>query len=371
MFFAKNKTKEVTLVVDIGSSSVGAALVSVSKGSTPKILFSARLPVVLQSEQVHQHRTFAGIIRVLEQIMEKVAGERTAINKSHIIFSSPWHLSKTNILKIDHEKPITITRDVIGKLIDEAEKKFISESHTDNKIVGHKVIRTRLNGYDTSNPHGKKAKNLEITFHGSVVAKKALESICRVIEKHFHTQDQNASAFPLVVWSAISAIMPDKRDYLIVDVRGETTELSLVTEGALMESLSFPQGKNALIQSVSDNLGQSSAAGLSLLNIIVHGNSWPSARTDVARSVQTFRQKWLEEYKETIRNMYSKAIEPAVIFLVADPDVETFFESILSETKKGGSLHTLKHLNLKKFVETSSISEDLFLALESIFVTML
>ena len=257
MFLEKKKSGEVTLIIDIGSSSVGGALVSNTKGSSPKILFSTRLSVVLQNES-ERGRSLAAISVALESVLKTISAEHIVFHKSHIIFSSPWYISETSVLKIDHDQPTFVTRHAIEQLTKESEKKFIEEassSHPNGEIVERRVIRSRLNGYDTTKPYNKKAKNVEITFFASIVQKDVIEAVHRILDKHFHLRNNQISSFSLAAFSAISSLKPEYNDFLIVDVRGEVTDLSLVAGGALMKSLSFAQGKNALTKSVAENSG--------------------------------------------------------------------------------------------------------------------
>jgi hypothetical protein len=56
---------------------------------------------------------------------------------------------------------------------------------------------------------------------------------------------------------------------------------------------------------------------------------------------------------------------------MADQEVEVFFENILNEIKNGTNLHPLKNLNMGNYLVATSVSTDPFLALESIFATMM
>jgi hypothetical protein len=239
MFFRQNKSGEVTLIVDIGSSSVGAALVSISKSATPKILFSTRSPVVLQNDS-ERGRSLVAVTTALEAVMNTIATEHVIVRKTHIIFSSPWFTSETKIIKSEYDSSVLVTHHVIEQLIKDAENKLVEESKSKNgEIIEHMIVRTKINGYNTLNPYNKKAKNIEIAFLSSVVEKDISESVRRVIGKHLHVHKNDTSSFSLVAFTAISGILSDITDFLVVDVRGEVTDLSLVIDSALMKNLSF------------------------------------------------------------------------------------------------------------------------------------
>jgi cell division ATPase FtsA len=373
MFFKKENSKEVTLIVDIGSSSVGAALVSISKGTSPQILWSNRLPVVLKND-VSKPDSLIAVTSTLETVMAAAAAKHITASKTHIILSSPWYISKTKSVKFENDLPAPVTRHSIEKLEKDARAEFIQESKSDGEVVEHRVIRTKLNGYNTPDPYNKKAKSVEVTFFVSIVPKAVLETILRVVKKHFQTENNEISSFSLVAWSTIASILPAENDFLVVDVRGEVTDLSLGIDDALLKSSAFPQGKNALIKAISTGSGQTTAASLSLLNTALKGDTDATVKSDLVKVSETFKRTWSESYVKNLQAISTEAklnIVPQTIFLMSDPDVEPFFENILNETKKTGKLHLLKHLNVNNYIEPTSVPTDPFLALESIFVTII
>jgi cell division ATPase FtsA len=373
MFFKQKKNGEVTLVIDIGSSSVGAALVLISKEVVPKIFFSTRLHIALQNES-EKSRSLTAVTTALESVIKTVAAEHSVIHKTHIFFSSPWYFSETKIIKNEYDSPTLITHHTIDQITKESERKFVENSKSSGEIVEHRIIRTRLNGYDTSNPYNKKAKKVEVTFFASMVAKDVLESVRRIIAKHFRVHRDDVSSFALAAFNSISGILPSERDYLIVDIRGDVTDVSLITDGALIKSVSFPQGKNNLIQNVANNSGQSQSAALSLIKVAFHNDSDPGVKIDVQKNAEKFKQVWLELYAKTLQEITgggADVILPQTIFLMADSDIDMFFENIGNEIKNNGDIRSLRHLNFRDYVETSSVPTDSFLALESIFVTMI
>lgn len=360
----------VTLIVDIGSNSVGAALVSVSKSTVPKVLFSIRLPTILpkDSEKV---RSLSVTLSTLESVLEKVGAEHVSIQKTSIIFSSPWYTSQTKAIKREYTTPTLITRRLIEDLTKETDDKFTEGSVNNKKVIERQIIHTKLNGYNTSNPYNKKAVSLETVSFTSFMEKETLNSICRVIEKYFHNRNSKVSSFSLATFNVISSILPAESDFLIVDVRGEVTDVSLVLDSALIKNVSFAQGKNALAQAVADSSGQSTTAALSLISTALGDHGEQTVQEDVLKSSEAFKQSWLQSYTKTIQEISAGAVIPPTIFLLSDIDVETFFENILKEARENGKLNLLKHLNLKSYLDTTSVSTDSFLALESIFATMM
>jgi hypothetical protein len=364
----------ITLIVDVGSSSVGAALVSISKDTAPKVLLSTRSQVAAPNEPERSH-SLATIITALESTVATIGSNHPAVHKTHIIFSSPWYTSETKTIKKEYDSPTVITHHIIKQLTEEAENKLTEKPKSDEKPVEHRIICTKLNGYNVPDPYNKKAKSVEVAFFASFIAKDLLESVDRVIGKYFHNRNNEISSFSLAAFSAMSGIFPAEKNYLIVDIRGEVTDLSLVNEGILIKSLSFPQGKDELARVAAQNLGQSQSGALSAIGLAFRGESDPTAKANVIKSIETFKQAWSQSYTKALQDisagLVGATLLPPTHFLIADKDTEAFFENVMNEIKKDGSLYLLKHLNVRDFLETSSVPTDPFLALESIFVTMI
>jgi cell division ATPase FtsA len=368
-FFKKNKAK-TTLILDIGSGTVGAALVSASKDTPPKILFSTRLPVPVGSSVSSVNRPFSVVTETLESVIKTISEQHTTPHALHIFLSSPWSVFKTDVLKLDYPSPTLITHRTVERLTKEAEKKFAGESHASGEIVERRIIQARLNGYETFNPYNKKAKSVEVTFFVSMVASDVSEAIRRCVDRYFHIHHDQISSFSLAAFNAVSRLMTDTRDFVMVDVRGDATDLSLVVDGALTKSVSFAQGKDALIKTVADGLGQSPISALSMLAVALQGAGEPTAQEKTIQSAAFFKQNWIQEYSKAMQEISGSASAQGV-FLIVDADTEKFFENILNENSNENNIRLLKHLNVHQYVEAGESAPDIFLALEAIFVTMI
>ncbi len=107
-----------------------------------------------------------------------------------------------------------------------------------------------LNGYQTSKPYGKQTKSIEISIFLSMISKEVETKTRKVLEKIFHSHTIAFHSFALTSFSAIRDIFHSEEDFLLVDVGGEVTDVSLVRRGILLETVSFPTGKNFLLRSV-------------------------------------------------------------------------------------------------------------------------
>ena len=377
MFFSHKKRADIVLAIDISSGSVGAAVVELREADAPKILYSSRLPITTSLFQNRKHLLFA-VSEALEHVITQVEkhtvhlGYYGKIRRSHIVFSSPWYKFETKVLMIKHKSPIAVTHEVINKVIKTEEKRFAAEVQLSGaEIVESRIIRTRLNGYDTPNPYGKKSANIEITFFVSLISKDILDETRRVLGSHFQHEKIEVSSFSLAAFTAIGGLMPDARDFIIVDVRGEMTDVSVVRDGSLYSSISFPNGRNGLIRVVAETTKNSLHGALSSIITASHGHLRPSLHMVLNNAIEPWKKLWLQSYTDAVKNIMSGVVAPKTIFLMGDSDTEVFFEKILVDMNYDATVYPLKKTDLSSYVEMTPAFHDPFLALETIFINQL
>jgi len=174
----KSNTDTRSLIVfDIGSGSVGAALAILSPKKLPKILYSTRNAISFHQTAPRLDKLTKAMLATLLNTMFEVQSVTPQLLKNEGIFlknklvdhalttfSSPWATVEIRRLSIKKEEPFTMTRqvaEVAERFVQEATSKFIGENTKNTPIksrnrnmasVDCEIIRTTLNGYQTSDP---------------------------------------------------------------------------------------------------------------------------------------------------------------------------------------------------------------------------
>ena len=126
--FSKKEKKELVLLFDIGSSSVGAALFYKQASGVPDIIYTVRRPITLENKiniDRFLHLTIEALKIVANDICMKGFGAPTEI---YCVLSSPWHASQTRVLKLIKDTPIIFTQKLADELIAK-ELKLFEEEH--------------------------------------------------------------------------------------------------------------------------------------------------------------------------------------------------------------------------------------------------
>src|SRR3989344_5473983 len=121
-------------------------------------------------------------------------------------------------------------------------------------IIEKKIVQIKLNGYEVRNPYGQKTSRIELSMIVGVSSGKVVESIERKLSNFFHVKSVHFGAFPIAAFSAIRDIFPNEKNFLFIDITGEATDVSLVSNDILAGTVAFSRGKNFFIREISTQL---------------------------------------------------------------------------------------------------------------------
>lgn len=393
--FFKKKSKGINgIIFDIGSGHIGAALVTILPDEKPVIHFSTRSPMVFQ-KHIDFDRFLEGMLSTLKTVSDDL--EKNGIPKLHgsvlkrknidavlCVFSSPWYISQTRIIKYEKKKAFLVTKDFIEKMIERAEGQFEKSSQLqkvrkklrDSEVIEEHVVHTKLNGYSTTEPYGKNAKTVELSLFLSMISKEVESKTKKIFEKIFHSPTILFHSFVLASFSSIRDIFHSEDNFILIDIGGEVTDVSLIRESVLLETVSFPTGKNFLMRSIALDLGISPEEAHSRIrmHLETEGAEVDGRLTKVLDDAEAV---WLKSLQHAYVEVGDSQLLPNHVFLTADPDLGKWFKQIIIKddfkqyTLTGepfavitvGEKELYKHSTL-----LNGVSPDPFLTLETLFL---
>lgn len=379
-FFKKQNDSGLTLIIDIGSSSVGAALVRVDSGKVPHIFATAREDLSLQ-EELSSARFLAAMNHALERSLKKIYTHTKGHGVPSQIFctlSSPWFMLKTRHITIAEEKEFLITEKTIDVFLQndlERMKEELKGTLPDNDIaiIERKILHTKLNGYEVKNPYGKKTTRMEMIATISISSKKVVAAIENRVQNLFHVKTLHFGSFPVALFSAVRDIFPTEKDFLVLDITGEATDVSLVNGDLLIGSTSFPRGKNFFVREISAALKTPHGAALTLFNMFFHDMLDSKKKAAVSEAIQKGKTDWTHRFEKGVNTLIKEGVNPHKIFFSADADVAPFFRDILEKSKETGGtkldfdVQYLDQEIVSRFVTCESeVMRDPFLTIEAL-----
>lgn len=356
IFSGHGEKKELVLAFNIGSSSVGGALFWTQSSGIPKIIFSVTEPIKIE-EAIDIDRFLLLTIQSLQTVVKKIYEAKLgAPTKIFCTLSSPWYTSQTRVISYKKNTPFVFTDKLADSLI-QKEISLFEEEHAlkykemENSVrsIELKNIKTVLNGYETSIPLNKKAKELEMTIFVSISGEQVLKKIEGAIGKYFHSNQIKFSSFTMASFAVVRGMYADKENFLLVDIGGEITDISMVKKNILRESITFPLGRNFLMRGVASDMSCTLDEADSLISLLKDGHAEEKLLKKLSLVMDGLRKEWLKNFQDSLANISNDISIPSTIYIAIDKDLADFF------------LETIKTEQFSQYTLTESKFEIIFL----------
>ena len=303
-FLTSKKNRVSMAIVDIDSSSVGAALIQIEGNKPPVLYYSIReFTEVGQTEDPE-----SAMLRTLNEVATQLVSKgspalRQETGSGHIdrilvSIGAPWQKTTVRIEAVAETKPFVFT----PALLSEITKKG-SEIPDGFIRSGESVIATLLNGYDTPKPFGKKVTRADLIILSSLINKKIADSVEKVLRKTYHTHSLILTAFASVAYTAFRDIYPHEKDFLVLEVSGEATDIAIIKRGLLVDVANIPHGVNDLVR--AERSGD---------------------------QVDQIEKQWLTTIESTLQETAIRHALPRTLFLLADTEAREYLRKLLDSS---------------------------------------
>ncbi|MFA5750770.1 MAG: hypothetical protein WC898_00560 [Candidatus Paceibacterota bacterium] len=325
--------KERILIIDIGSSSIIGTLINADKKNTETI-FSLKEKIMFENE-TNISILLSSTLKSLNNIINGIYNKHfTPPTKIYCILSSPWYVSELRNISLSRNTPFLFSIKLADEMLKKETSLFQEECYEKYGNLREgifeplelKTMKTVLNGYETHSPFGKKVTDLNISVFVSLSNRVILEKIRNTIRKYFHGMELKffSSSFSLFV---ASRDLLREESFLMLDVGGDITEVSLIKKSELVATLSFPYGNNTLIREIAKNTESDLQHALSsfFLHKERHMNSTFHKKMDLL--ISEVRKNWLKEFELTLSQITKDISLPSGIILLGEPEFLDFFSS--------------------------------------------
>jgi len=386
--FSKNSAgkERYVIILDIGSGSVGGAVVALASDSTPEIRFSARKAISFQ-----EHLSFPRFLTSMRKALAEICGElaravpaQSPVERIFVTLASPWYASQTRIVHYARPEEFMLTEKGIAKLIEREIELFRSstlfakskQEQVPPEIMEAKNIRVSLNGYEVKSPFGKRATELDLALYISLVSGPIHKAITEEIAIAWPHAPLHFSSFAFSAFDSIRDIFSDEACFLFVDISGESTDMSIIINNILLESVSFPLGTNSLLRSFMQSSKTTAAAAASELETYLAGDIHDARADEIEHIVTLSLEEWSGSFGNALAQFAKEFPIPRVIFYTVDDAYGEVFENAMKQvrfSRFGGEdyVFALRRLGMKflaKFVHAAGPEgQDSFLAVEAIF----
>ena len=338
IFSGPEKKDKLMLAFHVGSSSVEGVLFRARPSVVPEIVFSAQETIQTEKE-INIQKLLSSTVQALEKVAEKI--HRAGLGAPEQIFcvlSSPWYVSQTRIIHLKKNTPFVFTAKLANDLMRREANLFREESigrHKDPsdtlRLLEFKNIRTALNGYETARPLGQKTKDLNLTVFASMSAEKVLLKMEDAIHRFFYVKPVEFFSSALSAFAAVRDLHVKNKDFLLIKVGGEVTDILMVKDNALEETLSFPSGRNFFTRGMVFGLACSVHEANSLISILKDKHTEKSLVRKSADLLENLKKEWLAEFEQALSRLATDISIPSRIFLMADAQLGNFFSELIGK----------------------------------------
>lgn len=268
-FLSDATTEHAALLVDVGSGSVGIALVHYTNQSSP--------PVILWS-----HREYAGITDTVKQPVAKVI--KTALLQAFLEFDStgrkqlpehltsrdilhtqvlinaPWVFTITKTVSFSQEHNFTITDSLVTEL-EKAARTDTEEAiatltdtlpeHTQLQVIDGQPIMVIANGYQTTAWQNTTARSLKIDYLTSLSHVSIIETVEEMHGKIVPNTTLSMHAHIAALYKTMRSLHPAISELCLVDITTEGTEIGMVRNGVLRHVTSVPYGSYTIAREIA------------------------------------------------------------------------------------------------------------------------
>ncbi len=341
MFSLNSKKKEeLSLVLDIQSDLVRAAVVQFCPLEKPHVIYSLSQHISFDSKLNASRMTDLMLKAVSDIGMKLVKDGIKGIKSVHYVFSSPWVIPQSKTVKIEYENEIEIKDSVVLNIINKERKELIAKFKENNlnneyefdiSFIEENVFDVRLNGYSVTDYKGKKAKSLEISFATTLSSYRILDRIDKTIKNTLKIKKVHYHSALLLRYTALRSLIDNKDEYISVHIHGELTDIVVVKRNFSSHLASFPFGRTTISRKLSNSTRSTMQAIDSSISMYEDERLERSEQQKIMKLIQPIIEEWKNQFMNSIKSMGENEAIPHSVYLSTHRHFKLFKNIIESE----------------------------------------
>jgi uncharacterized protein YjaG (DUF416 family) len=351
--FKKNEKQEsLTILIDIGGTSVGGAIVRNELGKAPHVIYSYRekIPPI---HSISFERLLGSTLKTLRNVAHTIekdgfrhlnfTGDKSAGNYSVCCtLSSPWEKTIVKNILIEKAEPFIVGDQYVASLVDAELEKFkstladevsIALYGKNPTIIENTIVRALVNGYSVSKIIDSKVNRISLTAVFSLSPSLITKAVEGILHKRFRYDSIRWSSFMLASFLTLRDHFPLKDDFILLQIGGDITEIYIVKKDTIIQSISFPFGYNFLYKKAKERYEDISPEIIrSHLGIRAHDTEQPIGGTELDKILEQAEKDWLTLFYSSLKDTSEEMFMPKDIFLSADADIAEIFASFIERS---------------------------------------
>ncbi len=320
----------ISLVIDIRSDVVEGTLTD-----SKDILYSTSVHL---SQNPHSGEELTKLmLKSVEDLCAHISEEsrkytREQIGSAHYILSSPWVISQSKTVTVQYDTDTEITEAIIKSVVEENHQALVKTYESDMVFIEQKIFAVELNGYPVQEYRGKKARTLRISCAFSLSSDKIIKDIKIATSRTLHIRKEYYHSAILLHYLSYRSRMTDDKEYILIHIHGELTDMVIVKKGMSAYLGSFPFGTSTLVRKLSHSLKNNLETTRSALSLYEEGKLEESQNKKIKDLLSLTLKSWQEKCLQSFHSIGEKVALPKIVYLSSDSSNLSSFRTVLEES---------------------------------------
>jgi hypothetical protein len=329
---------DVVLFVEVGSGSVACAIVQYDTHG-PHTLATSRKDLPFQ-EKVTARRLYALIEESLKKNLDEMIAQHPSLPHPKnvcVALASPWCISQTRVVRYEQDDSFQVTKSSLRHIIEKEEELFLQHATQPSGLFSHplvvsgQVMQTQLNGYSVEHPIGKNAVSIEIFVHYSAMPTHMHDVLEQIIHSRWVHVPIMFQTYLFGIYVALRDGQRAHSSFVIADVASEVSDIALVHNGVLFESLSFPVGTKSIVRSLASLLSLSPYVVETELRAYTQGKLSEARAQKIESYLEDSLGEWGGFFTQAVSSFEKTYPIPEKTYLVARHWVRSQFQSYIEQ----------------------------------------
>jgi len=364
MFGFSSSDHRSAIVVDVGSSSVGVAIICIHLDDTAENIWEHREYCLIRDNpdtKTHLKQIKTALTNAFLELGHvglkalRESGHSTNIDEIQAIFAAPWSYTITKTISLKDEHPFEVTNELIEELVESAKtqsKLVLGTNQIANalglEITHGDVISIVINDYPVIEPVGQEGRAVSLSYVETAISREVSNTLIDVVDKFFPKAKLTQYSFMYAFYLTMRNLRPNTSEICLIDVTGEATEIGIVREDVLRYTTYTSAGTYTIARDIAQagNVPKEEAYAYMKEGFEEMLERLPKRFQDSVASV-------VENYSDNVSAMFMRTGDtlsiPKTIFMHTDARTEDFFVNQLEQAafKATGKKHTIHPVTAK------------------------
>jgi hypothetical protein len=353
------KTRDV-LVVDVGSATVGAGIVT-GENNTTLVLHEVRRESIHSGSQKPKEHLEKNMFEALGRLLDHYS--HFSYHMVRISVAAPWYRARIRIVHSETDKPETISEKKIVRMVEQYKNE--TPPQTGAVDIEAVAVQVEVNEYPTSLTRPVSGKKTRINLYESEMPDGLHKEFIRLIGEKIRATRYMFNTFPLVSTAALRSIVL-QHSFVCIDIGGEVTEISVMYADGIHFFGSIPRGYWTLVRDID---AQKTGDTYSRLTLYAQEQLSAEEMSNVDGVFKKALANWMTEFESLLQEASALVPLPSAVYVMSDAEPALWFKKGIEENNTLSlKPHLVSNAMTQRFFQIGTNGTyDIFLALAIIF----